>query len=305
MTSFLRELKFKNSMKKSKTVVLFHNLKSIKIKRKVKEIESFLKKNQIKTVIVDKKVERGFPSSSLIVSLGGDGTYLNAVKYAKETPILGINMGSLGFLTPHPASSALLMIENFLKGKHNLKKNHFLKAVLKKKSYQSLSGKERKSLKTEKNHKFKPQSFKCVNDIVIERGSFNHLIKLSVFINKEFAYSLKSDGIIISSPLGSTAYNLAAGGPILDTKVSCFVVTPICSHALTNRPLVISNNSEIDLILENTKAYLTIDGLTQCEISAHSQVHIKKHKKSFLSIVDKDLKDFILLKQKLKFGQRD
>lgn len=272
-------------MKTSKTVVLFHNLKSSRVKRKVKEIQSFLKEKKIKNLVIDKKPKKNFPASCLIVSLGGDGTYLNAAKYAKDTPILGINMGSLGFLTPHPSSSALFMIESFLKGKHSLKKNHFLKATLKKDS--------------------KVESFLAVNDIVIERGSFNHLIKLSVFINKEFAYSLKSDGLIISSPLGSTAYNLAAGGPILDTKVSCFVVTPICSHALTNRPLVIPNNSQVELILENTKAYLTIDGLTQCEISAHSQVHIEKHKKSFLSVVDKNLKDYALLKQKLRFGQRD
>ena len=286
-------------MKSSKTVVLFHNLKSLKIKRKVKEIQSFLKKKSIKTIVVEKQTNRNFPASSLVVSLGGDGTYLNAVKYAKDTPILGINMGSLGFLTPHSSSSALLKIESFFKNKQNLKKHHFLKAVLTKSFSQNNLDKQKKTFE------FKPQNFIAVNDIVIERGSFNHLIKLSIFINKEFAYSVKSDGVIVSSPLGSTAYNLAAGGPILDTKVSCFVVTPICSHSLTNRPLVIPDNSQIDLILENTKAYLTIDGLTQCEISAHSQVHIQKDRKSFLSVVDKETKNFVLLKQKLKFGQRD
>ena len=303
-------------MKKTKTVVLFHNsksLKNLKIKRKIKEIQSFLNKKNIKTFVTDKQAEPSLPKSSLIVSLGGDGTYLNAVKHAKDIPILGVNMGSLGFLTPHSDSSALFMIENFFKGKHHLEKNCFLKAVLKKNLYQKLSSKEKKQqlkqgkkiFKKENTYNLKSQNFIAVNDIVIERGSFNHLIKLSVFINKEFAYSLKSDGIIISSPLGSTAYNLAAGGPILDTKVACLVVTPICSHALTNRPLVISNKSEIELILENTKAYLTVDGLTQCEISAHSQVHIKKDRKSFLSVVDKEPKSYVLLKQKLRFGQRD
>ena len=304
-------------MKKTKTIVLFHNsksLKNLKIKRKIKEIQSFLNKKNIKTFVTNKQAEQSLPKSSLIVSLGGDGTYLNAVKHAKDTPILGINMGSLGFLTPHSDSSALFMIENFFKGKHHLEKNYFLKAALKKSSYQKLSSKEKKQqlkpgkkiFKKENNtYNLKSQSFIAVNDIVIERGSFNHLIKLSVFINKEFAYSLKSDGIIISSPLGSTAYNLAAGGPILDTTVPCLVVTPICSHALTNRPLVISDKSKIELILENTKAYLTIDGLTQCEISAHSQVHIKKARKSFFSVVDKEPKSYVLLKQKLRFGQRD
>ena len=286
-------------MKTDQSIVLFYNLKSLRIKRKVKQIQSFLESKKIRTVIIEGKVKEDFPDCSLIVSLGGDGTYLNAVKYAKKVPILGINMGSLGFLTPHSSSSALSVIESFLKGDHSVKKNFFLKAKLHKATFKT-SGKKHPRLP-----KDKLQNFIAVNDIVIERGSFNHLIKLSVFINKELAYSLKSDGIIISSPLGSTAYNLAAGGPILDTKVSCFVVTPICSHALTNRPLVIPNNSQIDLVLENTKAYLTIDGLTQCEISSHSQVHIEKDTKSFLSIENKELKDFALLKQKLRFGQRD
>ena len=290
-------------MKTGQSIVLFHNLKSLRIKRKVKQIQSFLEAKKIRSVIIEGKVKEDFPACSLIVSLGGDGTYLNAVKYAKKVPILGINMGSLGFLTPHSSSSALSVIESFLKGRHTVKKNFFLKAKLHKAALKTSGNKlPKKWLQLPKD---KVQTFIAVNDIVIERGSFNHLIKLSVFINKELAYSLKSDGIIISSPLGSTAYNLAAGGPILDTKVSCFVVTPICSHALTNRPIVIPNNSQIDLVLENTKAYLTIDGLTQCEISSHSQVHIEKDTKSFLSIENKELKNFALLKQKLRFGQRD
>jgi len=274
-----------------KTVALFYSSKSSKlrkIKKKIKEIEVFLNTKNIKSFVVDQREMASFPKASLVVSLGGDGTYLNAVKYAQNSPILGVNMGSLGFLTPHPVSETLSMIEKFFKGKCHLERNHFLKAKLYK-----------------KGESLEVQSFMAVNDIVIERGSFNHLIKLSVFINKELAYSLKSDGLIISSPLGSTAYNLAAGGPILDTKVAGLVVTPICSHALTNRPLVISHQSEIELILENTKAYLTIDGFTHCEMLAHSQVSIKKDRKSFHSVMDEEPKTYKLLQKKLKFGQRD
>ncbi|MBC6415493.1 MAG: NAD(+)/NADH kinase [Bdellovibrionales bacterium] len=279
-------------MKKNKNVILFHNLKTSKIKKKIEEISFFLSTKKLQVLVVENKAEKAFPPSLLVISLGGDGTYLNAVKYAGKTPILGVHMGSLGFLTPYSSSSALSAIERFLKkDKIKLKTNYFLKAVLEK--------------KTKKNSILKNQIFKCVNDVVIERGSFNHLIKLSIFINKEFIYSLKSDGIIISSPLGSTAYNLAAGGPILDAQVSCLVVTPICSHSLTSRPLVIPSHSEIDLVLEDTKAYLTLDGLTQCEISANTKIKIVKDKKYFLSVVDKNHKDFYLLRQKLKFGQRD
>ena len=292
-------------MKKNKTVILFYNLKNSKINRKIKEISSFLNKKNIKVLVVEKKAEKVFPPALLIVSLGGDGTYLNAVKCAKNTPILGVNMGSLGFLTPHLSSEALSVIKKFLKGNGvKLRKNYFLKAIFEKES-QSPSSLSSVSSKSALKPIQKKQVFKCVNDVIIERGSFNHLIKLSIFIDKGFVYSLRSDGIIISSSLGSTAYNLAAGGPILDAQVSCFVITPICSHSLTNRPLVIPDNSEIELILENTKAYLTMDGLTQCEISAHSKVRVVKDKERFVSVLDKDHKDFSVLRQKLRFGERD
>ena len=289
--------------KKNKTVIIFYRSKQAKITKKIKEINGFLKKKNISSFLIEQKESKKFPPADLVICLGGDGTYLKAVKHSKNTPILGINMGSLGFLTPHSAKESLILLENFFNGNLTLKKNYFLQAELYnnnnnlKKISKAFPPSFHKSLKNK-------YSFQAVNDIVIERGSFNHLISLSIFINKNYIYSLKSDGVIVSSPIGSTAYNLAAGGPILHPKVSSFVITPICSHSLTNRPIVIPDNSEILLVLENTKAYLTIDGLTQSEISACSFIRIKKDKSSFTSITNKE-KDFSLLRKKLKFGQRD
>ena len=111
--------------------------------------------------------------------------------------------------------------------------------------------------------------------------------------------------MIVSSPMGSTAYNLAAGGPILHAKVSAFVITPICSHSLTNRPIVIPDKSEIEIILDKTKAYLTIDGLTQSEISANSKLTLTKSSQAFVSLINEDQTDFLLLRKKLQFGQRN
>ena len=288
--------------RKKKNVIIFYQSRKTKILNKIKEITAFLKKKHISFVLIENKESKEFPISDLVICLGGDGAYLKAVKYSKNTPILGINMGSLGFLTPHPAENSLSLLEDFFKGKMITKKNYFLKTKL----YNLPTVFEKKTLQISIERLKKPKHFfQSVNDVVIERGSFNHLINLSIFINKNYIYSLKSDGVIVSSPIGSTAYNLAAGGPILHPAVSSFVITPICSHSLTNRPIVIPDNSEIHLVLENTKAYLTIDGLTQSEISAHSLVCIKKDKKSFISLKKADEKDFSLLRKKLKFGQRD
>ena len=296
-----------NPFKKNiKYVVIFYRSKRVQITNKIQEITRFLKKQKIHFDLISQTEDRKFGQSDLIICLGGDGTYLKAVKYGKGSPILGINMGSLGFLTPYEAQKSLILLKKTLKGQMLLKKNHFLKACLYKKVF-SASKKVQKAQFDlyDIKSKAEKQIFYSVNDIVIERGAFSHLINVSIFINTEYTYSLKSDGLIVSSPIGSTAYNLAAGGPILHPHVSSFVITPICSHSLTNRPVVIPDTSEIYLNVGNTKAYLTIDGLTKSELSAQSAVLIKKDKSSFLSVVDTEESGFALLRKKLKFGQRN
>jgi len=297
----------KKSFKKNiKSIIIFYRSKSSKIINKIQEISRFLKKKNIHFDLVSQQENRTFNKADLIVCLGGDGTYLKAVKYGQGTPILGINMGSLGFLTPYENQKSLSLLEKTLKGQMFLKKNNFVKTGLyKKKTPPSKSHLKASQSLYDAYLEKEEQVFYSVNDIVVERGAFSHLINVFIFINKEYIYSLKSDGLIVSSPVGSTAYNLAAGGPILHPKVSSLVITPICSHSLTNRPVVIPDSSEIYLSFVNTKAYLTIDGVTQSELSAQNTVLIKKAKKTFLSITEKKDPGFILLRKKLKFGQRD
>ena len=296
----------KQFKKNIKSILIFYRSKNTKIKNKIKEITQFLKKKKIHFEIMSQEEHNNSKPADLIVCLGGDGTYLKAVKYGKGIPILGINMGSLGFLTPHEAQKSLTLLEKTLNGKMFLKRNSFFKTYLYEKN--SPSSKKLKldtfDLSDIKSKKAK-QIFYSVNDTIIERGTFGHLINISIFINKEYIYSLKSDGLIVSSPIGSTAYNLAAGGPILHPKVSAFVITPICSHSLTNRPVLIPDDSEIYLKLNHKKAYLTIDGLTVSELSTQNVLLIKKSKTSFLSITEQTDTEFSLLRKKLKFGQRD
>lgn len=287
-----------------KHILIFHRSKSRKIIIKIQEICSFLKSNNIHTEIISPQHHKISSKADMIIVLGGDGAYLKAVEYGKGIPILGINMGSLGFLTPYKAEDIQILLKKILTGKMFLKKNHFLKASLYEikpvsKVKPALMDLSPTQLTKEK------QSFHCVNDVVIERGACSQLINVSIFINREYIFSIKSDGLIISSPIGSTAYNLAAGGPILHPQVSSFVITPICSHSLTNRPVVIADDSEIQLAFGNTKANLTIDGTTKAELSAHNTVLIKKDTESFLSVTEKEDTGFVLLRKKLKFGQRD
>ena len=287
-------------------MVIFYRSKNKKITKTIKAISQCLKKKNIDFILSSQKEEQKLPKTDLIICLGGDGTYLKAVKFGKGTPILGINMGSLGFLTSYTDQKSLPLLEKTLKGQMFLKKNYFLKACLF--NRRALPSSQLKKKISDKFHQLqgkKQKIFYGVNDIVIERGALSHLINLSIFINKEFIYSLKSDGLIISSPIGSTAYNLAAGGPILHPKVSAFVITPICSHSLTSRPIVIPEHSEIYLHLEKTKAYLTIDGSIQSELSSQSVVLIKKDQKAFFSVTEKEDINFMLLRKKLKFGQRN
>ncbi len=293
--------------KNIKRVVIFYRSKSRKIKRKAQEISNFLKKKNIHFDLVFQKESPAFKQADLIVCLGGDGAYLKAVKYGPAVPILGINMGSLGFLTPYEAQTSLSLLEKTLNGQMFLKKSHFIKArVYKKKTPPANSRSNIPPALSVALLKKDKQIFYAVNDIVVERGAFSRLINVSIFINKKHIYSLKSDGLIVSSPLGSTAYNLAAGGPILHPEVSSLVITPICSHSLTSRPVVIPDSSEIHLSLATgTKACLTIDGSAQSELSDQNAAVITKDKNFFLSVAEKEETGFALLRKKLKFGQRD
>ena len=298
------------SLKKNiRHIALFYQSKSLKIKNKIEEISHFLKKRNVSFQVLSQKDTNKneiLDKTDIILSLGGDGTYLKAVKHAKDIPILGINMGSLGFLTPHENKRSLFLLEKLLNKKMFLKKNHFLKSCLYEKESWSLKPLQKKSF--QKLFIQAPPAkkvFYSVNDVVIERGSFSHLIPISIFINGEYIYSLKSDGLIISSPVGSTAYNLAAGGPILHPKVSSFVITPICSHSLTNRPVVISDHSEIYLQFDRKEAYLNIDGLSQARLKPANILLVKKAQKAFFSVVEEEETEFALLRKKLKFGQRN
>ncbi len=225
----------------------------------------------------------------LVMVLGGDGTYLEAVRMTagKPIPFLGVNLGSLGFLTTNRAEDMDDVVELTLKGHMVVQKRTLLEIKVKKGSKTSAE-------------------WIALNDFVIERGPTSHLIHLGLEIDSQPVSDIKADGLIIASPTGSTAYNLAAGGPILHPFVNAVVVTPICPHSLTSRPFIFPDDQTVSLSLagENERAMLTVDGLKTAELKSGEKVCIRKSKLVHYMLRTPDHNYFMLLKDKLKFGER-
>lgn len=230
---------------------------------------------------------------NLIVVLGGDGTYLRAIRLLKgaPVPILGVNLGSLGFLTSTRAEDLFAAMTKVLSGKMVLEPRSLLEAKV-------------------HDNQFS-QSFLALNDVVIERGSLSQLIDLKIHHNNNFIHEIKSDGLIISSPTGSTAYNLAAGGPILHPEVKAIVVTPIGSHSLTSRPLVFPDRLSLDLSitspshLRKKTAHLVIDGVVVLDLKNQTKVTVVRSRHDHWMIREPQFDYFALLQEKLKFGTRN
>ena len=229
-------------------------------------------------------------TADLILILGGDGTYLSAVRFArkKTIPMLGVNMGSLGFLTVHFKEKLYECLEQTLKGKMMIDERPLIQAHIEQK------GKRLNS------------PVLALNDVVIERGRISQLIDIHVFLKNKPIYSLKADGLILSTATGSTAYSLAAGGPILYPKVRAFVATPICPHSLTHRPVLFPDNMTLKFQIKNTvqKVLLTVDGREYGRLSHLSSVVIQKSARTHQALKDSRHSNFLFLKDKLNFFER-
>lgn len=224
-----------------------------------------------------------------VIVLGGDGTYLGAVRMleGRQTPILGVNMGSLGFLTETRLEDLYKTIIATLRGEMEFRRRTMLRVQVRRKG------------RVLAEHV-------ALNDAVIERGSYTHLINLEIHSQDHLVGQVKADALIIATPTGSTAYNLAAGGPILHPEVHSIVVTPVCPHALTSRPLIFPDDQQLSfrLITRDKKAILTVDGVGRGEITVDDEVVIVKSDVDHFVIRKSTANYFALLREKLKFGQR-
>lgn len=224
----------------------------------------------------------------LVVVLGGDGTLLSVTRgNVSGTPILGINMGTLGFLTEHSADRLFPMLHTALEGRAKLERRERLEVTV------EAPGKE--------------SSTHCVlNDAVINKSALARMLHLSVHVDEEFVSRFKADGLIIATPTGSTAYNLSAGGPVLYPTLDVMIVTPICPHTLTNRPIALSLEAEVEVRLEGLaeEVFLTLDGQQGFPVTTSDLVRIKRCPDPVFLITEPSRSYFQVLHRKLKWGER-
>ena len=224
-----------------------------------------------------------------VIVLGGDGTLLAAARVVAKAgiPILAANLGSLGFLTDVPLSELYVTLE-----------------AVKKKSCtrESRSLLDCKVVRAGKTL----AEFIALNDVVVTKGTIARMTEVDVAVNGEFVANYKADGVIVATPTGSTAYSLAAGGPVLEPSVDAFVITPVSSHALTNRPLVVRDSVEISMTVRGVseEAYLTADGQSGMPVSEGDSVLCRKSSHQVHLLRSAGRTFFDVLRTKLKWGQR-
>ena len=225
--------------------------------------------------------------ADLLVVVGGDGTILNVTGQLGEAapPIFGINVGSLGFLTCVSSPAFREAVECIAQGKMKFSNRALLEVVL-------------------RDSNEKQKSMIALNDAVFSRGELSRLIRLRTRVNGESLTEFNADGLIIATPTGSTAYSLSAGGPILEPESGVFVITPICPHVLTNRSIIVSEKSiiEVEASEPDYPVYLTVDGREPLRIAKGATVQIRKAKKTLQLAAMPDMSFFSVVRQKLKWS---
>jgi len=219
----------------------------------------------------------------LVIVLGGDGTLLSVAHLAalESVPVVGVNLGRLGFLTEVPVDELFVSLDAFLAGRRGIVSPRLLlKATSRGKSYL------------------------CLNDVVINKGAVARMIQIAIQIDGRDIAELKSDGLIIATPTGSTAYSLSAGGPIVQPYVPAIILSPICPHTLSFRPMVVSSDSKIKLriLTAGEEVYLTLDGQRGVLLGQDDVVEIERSAAELNLVSSPRRNYFDLLKEKLSWA---
>jgi NAD+ kinase len=224
----------------------------------------------------------------LVVVLGGDGTLLSAARVtaAADVPLLGVNLGSLGFLTEVPVSSLYPMLEAIAQGRASVEQRSLMQCDLLRQ--EAVLG-----------------SYFVFNDAVVNKTALARLNHYDLYIDKVFVSSYRADGMIVATPTGSTAYSLSAGGPVLMPTVKAFVITPVAPHSLTHRPLVVPDSVEIEILLRSDEevAYLSLDGQPGLDLCDGDRVRCRRSEHN-VHLFRSDTDFFHLLRSKLKWGEK-
>lgn len=227
--------------------------------------------------------------ADLLITFGGDGTLLSVARHAPDrVPIVGVNMGTLGFLTEIRVEEFPDMLERVLAGDYQVEPRVTFDV--------SVSGPGRDP------HK----QYRVLNDVAINKSAVARIIEMRVHVAGAFVSTFRGDGMIIATPTGSTAYNLSAGGPIIYPTMGAVVLTPICPHMLTNRPLVLPDELDIEVLLtapDSKDIFLSLDGQEGFEIGGQDRVCIRKSETRVLLVLSPEKNYFDVLRSKLKWGE--
>lgn len=225
----------------------------------------------------------------LVVVLGGDGTLLSAVRALDgcEVPVLGVNLGRLGFLTEIALDELYPSLERLLTGQVVVEPRTMLACSV-----------ERSGCLVGEHH--------VLNDVVLNKGALARISDFSVWVDGRHLSTYRSDGFIVATPTGSTAYNLSAGGPIVSPDLAAFVLTPICPHTLTHRPILVPDSAEVELHLEfkNGDIFITLDGQQGVELENGDVVRVSKSPRRMMLVRSPSQDFFQVLRSKLNWGGR-
>jgi len=224
----------------------------------------------------------------LMLVLGGDGTMIATARMVSDTevPVMGVNYGGLGYLAEFPLEDLFPALDGVLAGKYRIQHRLMLSVEL-------WRGEE---LVTRN---------RVLNDVVVNKSALARIIEIEAYLNQQFVNLFRADGLIVATPTGSTAYNLSAAGPIIYPSMNAIVITPICPFTLSNRPIVVPDDSviEVRLMTENEEVALTLDGQVGFALQAADRVVIRKSNTAFNLVQPLNRNYFDVLRNKLKWGR--
>ena len=269
-----------------------------RVQKKANELVEWLSRQKVKTYIqtstppsvdlLNTPITHEIPDDiNIVFVLGGDGTFLNAVRCIgkRDIPVVGIKFGRIGFLAETTEENLIPMAKAILDHNYIIEKRMRLKATL-------FSNGQEKTIQY------------VLNDVVINKGTLARLANIHTFIDEHDLTTYKADGLIVATPTGSTAYSLAAGGPVIHPTISAIMMTPICPFTLTNRPLIVPDTSKIKIQLaqDSTDILVTFDGQTGTPITDQDILHIEKANDPVSIIKMPEKNYFDVLKTKLRWS---
>ncbi|MFH1380238.1 MAG: NAD(+)/NADH kinase [bacterium] len=268
-----------------KKIALFYNNEKKKACVIIPKLTKWLTSHHVEPVIPSESAQLG-KGIDLAIALGGDGTMLKIARRIAphKIPLFGVNLGSLGFLAEMDWSHALDVLKKVIKGAYDVEQRLMIDVTM---------------------GKFKATA---LNDCVVRCGDIARVIVFDVWVGNRFLTSYTGDGLVVSTPTGSTAYSLAASGPIVYPSIGVFIITPICPHTLAQRPIIVSDRETIKIVIkkldQRDKGILSVDGQINAMVKTGTTIIIKRSLHDLLLVTNPKHNYFSILREKMGWGKR-